>query len=196
MNLIRLLQVLGLAVVAIDQIVDRRRHASLRAVRRVWAETARTLSAAERRDIGRAVEAGTAVDDPWLAEPAMEMAAALLAYPPRTPLRRVGDALFVAWITAPAVIHGFRREWGWMAFTVLFPLLFGLLTVWVPLSRRRAAEALDANRRIRPPTEPATRVYEDEPSSLSVGLPKCRARPADARLSAIHLSVGVALGLR
>ena len=43
-----------------------------------------------------------------------------------------GRRPFVAWITAPAVIHGFRREWGWMAFTVLFPLLFGLLTVWVP----------------------------------------------------------------
>jgi hypothetical protein len=174
-GLISWLPLLGLAVFAIDQVVDRKRHERLRAVRRVWRETSRTLSAGERSAVGRAVRAGVAVDDPWLAEPAMEMAAAVLAYPPRTPLRRVGDAIFAAWITAPVVIYGFRREWGWMAFAVLWPLLVGLVAVHVPRFRKRAAEALDANRRIRPPREPASRAVGDRPS-LAVGLPKSVAR--------------------
>jgi hypothetical protein len=179
-NFIRWLQLLGLVVFAVDQIVDRTRHQRLRAVRRTWTDTARTLSAEERREVGRAVRAGNAVDDPWLAVPAMEMAAALLAYPPRTPLRRVGDALFVAWITAPMVVNGFRREWGWMALAALFPLLCGVVAVWVPRSRKRAAEALEANRRIPSPKEPATR-FVDEPPPLAVGLPKSVARARRVR---------------
>ena len=175
MNLIRGLQLLGVVVFAIDQIVDRRRHERLRAVHRAWRETARILSAEERREVGRAVRTGTAVHDPWLAEPAMEFAAALLAYPPRTPLRRVGDVVFATWITAPTVIFGFRQQWGWMAYAALWPLLFGLLAYFAPRFRYRSAEALDANRRILPPQERAARVVDELPS-LAVGLPRSVAR--------------------
>ena len=105
----------------------------------------------------------------------MEMAAALLAVSPRTPLRRVGDTVFGLWITAPVAVYAFRQEWGWMAFAAAWPLLVGVFVIYSRRFRERAAEALDANRSIRPPKEPAPRVVADSPS-LAVGLPKSVAR--------------------
>jgi hypothetical protein len=140
------LQALMVGVVGLDLLVDRKRHQRYRQVRRTWRETARTLSADERRAVRTAVRRGVAVTDPALADPADDMATALSTRPPHGPLAWTRDGLTVAWVTLPVVVSGARHRWAWMALASLGPMFFVGLAVHGARLRARAEAALVANR--------------------------------------------------
>ncbi|MEA2716991.1 MAG: hypothetical protein QOI99_1308 [Actinomycetota bacterium] len=152
------LQALLVAVVALDQFVDRTHHARYRRVRRSWRETARALSADERGAVRRAARRGVAVTDPDLAAAAVVRATALSTPPPHGPLAWMRDGMSAAWVTWPVVVNGARHQWGWVALACLGPILFVGLAVHGARVRARAEAALadypSVVRPLRAPLEP------------------------------------------
>lgn len=175
MELLRWLPVTGLVLIALEQLVHRGHYERVRALRRRWRETNRTLSAADRREVHRAVGSGVAVKDPWLAEAAIEMAEVVSVGRPRGSLRWVGDSVFAVWILAPVIVAGTRQDWVWMVGLALVPLSLVTLAVFGRRFQRRAEAALLANRRIPPPPRHSDVDAEYVPLP-GVGLPRSVAR--------------------
>lgn len=170
-----LLMLAGAVGLVAEQIWDRKRLQRLRAARQQWKATERALSPAERQEVARAVRRGRAVDDPWLADAAIDLASSGVAWLPRSPLRRVNEAIFAAWwLTAP-VIAGMHHRWGWMVVLSIIAAGFLALPVWSRRYARAAEEALLANRRIPPP--PRLPEHETDTATLpGVGLPRSVAK--------------------
>jgi len=107
----------------------------------------------------------------------MQMAEDVASHPTRTPVRWVAEALFATWVLAPMVVAGIRGRWAWMAMLSLGPLFFLSLAIWSSRFRARAAQALEANRRVRPPPPPLATAHDLATSPhLGVGLPSSVAR--------------------
>jgi len=99
-------------------------------------------------------------------------------------VRWMADALFATWVLAPMVVAGIRGRWVWMAICSVGPLFFLSLAIWSSRFRVRAAEALEANRRVPPPPPPLATAHDLATSPhLGVGLPRsvarARRRPTD-----------------
>ncbi len=151
--MIRWLPVLGLALLAFEQLFDPSVE-RVRQARRRWRETARTLTAADQRAVNTAVRHGVAVADPHLADAAVDMAAAF-ARRPRTLLRWISDGTFALWLVTPMAVYGFHHRWVLMARVMVAPLLFGTIAVLGARFAARAERALAANRAIPRPRPPA-----------------------------------------
>jgi hypothetical protein len=175
MTLLQWIPVVGLALFALEQVVDRRRIEPVRRRQRAWRVTSRTLSVDDRRAVGRAVRRGVAVTDPWLADAAVEMAGAAAGQSSRSPTRWISDIVFVGWLIACVVVNGVRHDWVRAGAGVLGILLFGAAAVAGPRLRTRARDALAANRAVPRPRPPAAPT-EGEQSSLGFGLPEAVAR--------------------
>lgn len=137
-----------LGLLALERLLYRESFQRAREAQRTWKDASRALSAAERREVGRAVRHGCAVGDRRLAPAAVALATAMVDSPLWTPLRRVNFALALAWFTRPVIIAATRRRW--VVATALFIALLCILAV-VALAlryRRNADEALLANRRL------------------------------------------------
>lgn len=166
MQLIRWLPLLGLALIAAEQLfdpgVERARQA-----RKQWRETAGTLPAADQRAVNTAVRHGVAVTDPNLADAAVELASAF-ARRPRTPLRWISDGIFVLWLVTPLVIASFEHRWGLMARVAVAILFFGTIAFLGARFAGRAERALVANRAVprpKPPPTPSPPVPHDHTPS-------------------------------
>ena len=175
MRLLQWVPVLGLALIALEQVVDHERIEAVRRRPRAWRETSKSLSADDSRAVGRAVRRGVAVIDPWLADAAVEMADSLAGQPPRSALRWISDAVFVGWLLAVAVVNGLRQDWLRVAVGVVGVLLFCAGFVAASRFRTRAQAALAANRAVPRPRPPAAPVARRE-FDLGIGLPDAVAR--------------------
>jgi hypothetical protein len=145
------------AISAVEFFVDREHRAEVREVGRRSKKALEPLSRSERREVGRAVRTGAAVNDPRLAPAAVAMAAHVIAGRQR-PLRWVTTVIFVVWLTIPAVAAWVDRRWGLAASLTIGPVFFlSMFAVGFGLGRT-ATDAYEANRRLndqlRPPTSP------------------------------------------
>jgi len=135
-------------------LLDYARHPQRHRANRAWKDTSAGLSAEERREVGRAVRGGTAVGDPSLAGPAIEMATAVTRRPPPTWLGRIAITLFGAWLILPVLVQAERGRWV-AAAALSFPiLLIAGARVFVVRFRKRAELSLTANRAVPQPAHP------------------------------------------
>jgi hypothetical protein len=143
-----MLLTLGIAAMsAVEFAVDRERRDEARAAGRLSKQALDALSPADRREVGRAVRRGRAVDDPRLASAAVALATAVIAGRQR-PWRWVTSVVFVVWLTVPAIAAWVDHRWGLAAALSLGPLCFlALFAVGIGLGRR-ATDAVEANRRL------------------------------------------------
>jgi hypothetical protein len=158
-------------------LLDYARHPQRHRPNRAWKETAATLSADERREVGRAVRGGTAVRDPSLAGPAIEMAIAVTRRPPPTWLGRIAIALFGAWLILPVLVQAERGRWVATA-ALSFPILVIAVTrVFVVRFRKHAELSLAANRAVpQPPRHHGVPDPVVTGPDLAFGLPRSVAR--------------------
>jgi hypothetical protein len=152
-------------------LLDYARHPQRHRANQAWKTTAATLSADERREVSRAVRGGTAVSDPSLAGPAIEMAIVVTRRPPPTWLGRIAIALFAAWLTLPVLVQAERGRW--VATALLsFPIfLIAATRVFVMRFRKRAELSLTANRAVPQPPRPRDDRVVTGPD-LAFGLPR------------------------
>ena len=173
MRIILVLQALSLVAGLLDRAVYPQRYRASTA----WKDTAATLSTEERREVGRAVRRGTAVTDPALAGPAIDMATDVLHRRPSSWLARIATTLFLAWLLVPVVVVGARGHWGATALLSLPILFFGGLWLFSLRLRKQAALSLAANRAVpQPPRPRETRPRENRPGSGSSPAPTSEGR--------------------
>ncbi len=160
-------------------LLDYARHPQRHRTNQAWKDTAATLSAEERREVSRAVRGGTAVSDPSLAGPAIEMAIAVTRRPPPTWLGRMAIALFAAWLILPVLVQAQRGRWVATAVLSLPILLIAVTRVFVLRFRKRAELSLAANRAVPQPPRPRQHRVVTGPD-LAFGLPRSVAQGRDA----------------
>lgn len=135
------------AMSAIEFAVDRERREDARAAGRRSKEALDGLSSSDRREVGRAVRQGRPVNDQRLAPAAVALATEVIAGKQRS-WRWVTSAVFLIWLTVPAIAAWVDRRWVLAAALSVGPMAFlTLLAVGIGLGRR-ARDAFEANRQL------------------------------------------------
>lgn len=135
------------AMSVIEFAVDRERREDARAAGRRSKEALDSLSSSDRREVGRAVRQGRAVNDPRLASAAVALATTVIAGRQR-PWRWVTSVVFVIWLTVPAIAAWVDHRWGLAAALSVGPVSFlSLFAIGIGLGHR-ARDASEANGRL------------------------------------------------
>ena len=137
-----------LVMLGVEQFLARDDLKRLRAVQKQWRAIWSTVTAEDRRLVRRAVREGRAVEDAKLAPAAVALAEVAVAARRAHPLRWVNLSFAVLVFSWAPVAEARRGNWGLALLLAVVPVLLVVVSLVPRINNARAAEALEANRRL------------------------------------------------